>query len=68
MRESCIQHRHGSAFVQIRSDYQDLVDGDTVAAAILSIFEYWANGMIAVNPALADKSEIWLGKKIRCGF
>jgi hypothetical protein len=68
MRESCIQHRHGSAFVQIRSDYQDLVDGDTVAAAILSIFEYWANGMIAVNPALADKSEIWLGKKSAADF
>jgi hypothetical protein len=34
---------------------------DTTAAALLGLFEYWANGAIALNPKLAEKAVIPVG-------
>ena len=49
-RESCIQHEPRSPFIQVRYDYWLLMHKDTASAAILALFEYWANAAIANEP------------------
>ncbi|MBD2492627.1 hypothetical protein [Aulosira sp. FACHB-615] len=49
MRESCISHAPRQPIAVVREDYYLLMNKDCVAAAILNIFEYWANGAIACN-------------------
>jgi len=57
-RESCISHAPRQAIAIVRSDYYQLTDKDCVAAAILNIFEYWANSAIAKNP---NEINPWVG-------
>ena len=47
MRESCISHKPKSSLLVIREDYFRLTRCDKVLAALLSVFEYWANGEVA---------------------
>jgi hypothetical protein len=62
MRESIIDHKPGHVFVMLRSDYLEIA-GHPVAAQILSLFEYWANGVLANNPNHGLET-IALGKRI----
>lgn len=57
-RESCINHASKQVMAIIRQDYYLLMQKDTTAAALLSLFEYWANGEISRNPEAVDP---WLG-------
>ena len=50
MRESCITHPARQPVAIVRQDYYLLMGRDAVAAALLNIFEYWANGAISKNP------------------
>lgn len=56
MRESCISHKPKSLLLVIREDYFRLAKCDKVLSALLSVFEYWANGEISKNPSLAEES------------
>jgi hypothetical protein len=49
MRESCISHKPKSLLLVIREDYFRLTKCDKVLTALLSVFEYWANGEISKN-------------------
>jgi len=60
MRETCVTHRARQPIAIVREDYYLLTNKDCVAAAILNIFEYWANTAIAQNPEVVDP---WLGEK-----
>lgn len=57
---SCIQHLPSNYFVQIHRDYYEITNGDTTAAAILHLMEFWANAVIAHNPQEIDP---WVGEK-----
>lgn len=46
-QETCIFHRPGERYVQLREDYIDLMQGDHCAAALLALLEYWANGTLS---------------------
>ena len=48
-RESCISHRPKQAIAIVRQDYYELMDKDACAAALLNIFEYWANAALAAD-------------------
>jgi tRNA threonylcarbamoyladenosine modification (KEOPS) complex Cgi121 subunit len=49
-RESCISHKPSTIMAIVKEDYCLLMGGDAVAAALLNLFEYWANAAIAQNP------------------
>ena len=49
-RTSCITHPPKQAIAIVREDYYKLMEHDAVAAALLNIFEYWANAALAANP------------------
>jgi len=59
-RESCIAHPPQQLLAIIRQDYYLLTGRDTCAAALLNIFEYWANAAIAHDPTLERP---WLGER-----
>lgn len=59
-RESCIKHSDKQALAIVRQDYYELTDHDACAAALLNIFEYWANAAIAVDPT-AERP--WVGPR-----
>ena len=64
-RESCITHRAKQAIAIVRQDYYELMNRDACAAALLNIFEYWANAAIAVDSS-AGNSNIerpWVGAR-----
>jgi hypothetical protein len=60
-RTSCITHRANDRIAVVHLDYWELMGKDTTAAALLGLFEYWANGAIALNPKLAEKPVIPVG-------
>ena len=60
MRESCIHHPTQQPVAIVRQDYYYLMNRDTIAAAILNIFEYWANGAIATQGNKAAENP-WVG-------
>jgi hypothetical protein len=49
-RESCISHKPSTIMAIVKEDYCFLMGGDAVSAALLNLFEYWANAAIAQNP------------------
>ncbi|MBL1176925.1 hypothetical protein [Pantanalinema sp. GBBB05] len=49
-RESCISHRAKQMILVIRQDYYELMNRDATAAAIMGLFEYWANAAISSDP------------------
>ena len=49
-RTSCISHPSGSRFIKIHDWQLMLCEGNTVAAALLSFFEYWHNVKLAMQP------------------
>jgi hypothetical protein len=51
-RESCIAHRPKQALAIVRQDYYELTGRDACAAALLNIFEYWANAALAAEPTV----------------
>jgi hypothetical protein len=60
---SCIFHNPLASMAIVKEDYCLLMDNDAVAAAILGLFEYWADGEISLNPSLAESNTIPVGKK-----
>ena len=59
-RESCIAHPPKQAISIVRQDYYELMNRDACAAALLNIFEYWANAAIAVEPTVERP---WVGAR-----
>ncbi len=59
-RESCITHRPKQAMAIVRQDYYELMDKDACAAALLNIFEYWANAALAAD-AIVERP--WVGAR-----
>ena len=59
-RESCISHQPKQAIAIVRQDYYDLMGKDACAAALLNIFEYWANAAISANP---NVKRPWVGAR-----
>ena len=56
----CIQHRAKQAIAIVRQDYYELMDRDACAAALLNLFEYWANGSISDD---ATVQRPWVGAR-----
>lgn len=42
-RQSCINHPSNDTYVKRRKDYVAICDGNTCAAELLDLFEYWTN-------------------------
>jgi hypothetical protein len=59
-RESCIAHRPKQALAIVRQDYYELTGRDACAAALLNIFEYWANAALANDPTVEQP---WVGER-----
>ena len=59
-RESCIAHPPKQLLAIVRQDYYELTGRDACAAALLNIFEYWANAAIANDPAIERP---WVGER-----
>jgi hypothetical protein len=59
-RESCIAHRPKQALAIVRQDYYELMNSDACAAALLNIFEYWANAALANDPTVERP---WVGER-----
>ena len=59
-RESCIVHPPKQLLAIIRQDYYELTGRDACAAALLNIFEYWANAAIANDPTVERP---WVGDR-----
>ena len=59
-RESCITHRPKQAMAIVRQDYYELMNHDACAAALLNIFEYWANGAMAADVTIKRP---WVGAR-----
>lgn len=59
-RESCIVHQPKQAIAIVRQDYYELMEKDACAAALLNIFEYWANAALAADPTLEQP---WVGAR-----
>ena len=59
-RESCISHQPKQAIAIVRQDYYDLMGKDACAAALLNIFEYWANAAISANSTVERP---WVGAR-----
>jgi len=63
-RESCILHSPKQATAIVRQDYYELMDRDACAAALLNIFEYWANAAITADAATdAATEQPWVGAR-----
>ena len=56
----CIKHRAKQAIAIVRQDYYELMNRDACAAALLNIFEYWANGAIAAEATIQRP---WVGAR-----
>ena len=59
-RESCIAHPPKQAIAIVRQDYYELMERDACAAALLNIFEYWANAALASDPTVERP---WVGAR-----
>jgi hypothetical protein len=59
-RESCVLHPPKQLLAIIRQDYYELTGRDSCAAALLNIFEYWANAALASDP---DALRPWVGER-----
>ena len=59
-RNSCIQHAEQQALAIVRQDYYELMNRDAVAAALLNIFEYWANGVLSSK---STEDRPWVGPR-----
>jgi hypothetical protein len=59
-RESCIVHQAKQVLAIVRQDYYELLDHDACGAALLNIFEYWANTAIANDP---ENERPWVGAR-----
>ncbi|MEL6351594.1 MAG: hypothetical protein AAFR58_07510 [Cyanobacteria bacterium J06627_28] len=59
-RTSCIVHEPRQAIAIIRADYYQLMERDTCAAALLNLFEYWANAALAADP---NDERPWVGAR-----
>ena len=59
-RESCIAHSPKQAIAIVRQDYYELMERDACAAALLNLFEYWANAALAVDATLERP---WIGAR-----
>ncbi|MEL7071655.1 MAG: hypothetical protein AAGN15_23810 [Cyanobacteria bacterium J06581_3] len=59
-RESCITHAAKQAIAIIRADYYRLMERDACGAALLNLFEYWANAAIATDPT---EDRPWVGAR-----
>lgn len=59
-RESCIAHPPKQAIAIVRQDYYELMDRDACAAALLNIFEYWANAALATDVTVEQP---WVGAR-----
>ena len=59
-RTSCITHSPKQAIAIVRQDYYELMERDACAAALLNIFEYWANAVLAAEP---DIERPWVGAR-----
>ena len=59
-RESCIAHPPKQAIAIVRQDYYELMGRDACAAALLNIFEYWANAAIAADLSVERP---WVGAR-----
>jgi hypothetical protein len=59
-RESCIAHTPKQALAIVRQDYYELMGRDACAAALLNIFEYWANAALATDPTVERP---WVGAR-----
>ena len=59
-RESCIAHPPKQLLAIIRQDYYELTGRDACAAALLNIFEYWANAALAHDPTVERP---WVGPR-----
>jgi hypothetical protein len=59
-RESCIVHQAKQVLAIVRQDYYELLDHDACGAALLNIFEYWANTVIASDP---ENERPWVGAR-----
>ena len=59
-RESCIAHPPKQLLAIVRQDYYELTGRDACAAALLNIFEYWANAALA-NDLTVERP--WVGDR-----
>ena len=59
-RESCVAHRPKQALAIVRQDYYELMDKDACAAALLNVFEYWANAALAADVTVQSP---WVGAR-----
>jgi hypothetical protein len=59
-RESCIAHTPKQPLAIVRQDYYELTGRDACAAALLNIFEYWANAALATEPTVERP---WIGER-----
>jgi hypothetical protein len=59
-RESCIAHAPKQPLAIVRQDYYELTGRDACAAALLNIFEYWANAALATDPTVERP---WVGER-----
>ena len=59
-RASCIAHQPKQAIAIVRQDYYELMDKDACAAALLNIFEYWANAAQATDVTVERP---WVGAR-----
>jgi hypothetical protein len=59
-RESCIAHAPKQPLAIVRQDYYELTSRDACAAALLNIFEYWANAALATDPTVERP---WVGER-----
>ena len=59
-RESCLAHPPKQLLAIVRQDYYELTGRDACAAALLNIFEYWANAAIANDPSIERP---WVGDR-----
>ena len=59
-RESCIAHPPKQAISIVRQDYYELTGRDACAAALLNLFEYWANAALAADASIERP---WVGPR-----
>ena len=59
-RESCITHSPKQAIAIVRQDYYQLMERDACAAALLNLFEYWANAAISADDSIERP---WIGAR-----
>ena len=59
-RESCIAHPPKQVIAIVRQDYYELTGRDACAAALLNLFEYWANAALAADASIERP---WVGAR-----